>query len=82
MRQGEARRTTAALAELEIWRGELEWRLTETTDQLSAAKATRAEDESVMGRLSGELADAKAKVHLHQTGPAGTSAENSAKVRI
>lgn len=64
--EAEAQRATAALAELEIWRGELERRLTETTDQLSAAKATLAEDERVMGRLRGELADAEAKVDLLQ----------------
>lgn len=50
--------------ELETWRGELERRLTDTTDELSAAKAARAHDEAELSRLGGELAESGAKVDL------------------
>jgi hypothetical protein len=62
----EGKQSAAALEELETWRGELERRLTETIDELSAAKITRAQDEAELLRLGGELAEAEAKVELLQ----------------
>ncbi len=62
----EAKQSAAALEELETWRGELERRLTETIDELSAAKIGRAQDEAELLRLGGELAEAEAKVELLQ----------------
>jgi hypothetical protein len=60
----EAKHSAAALAELETWRGELERRLADTIDELSAAKIGRAQDEAELLRLGGELAEAQAKVEL------------------
>jgi hypothetical protein len=64
----ENERLTSTLAELEVWRGELERRLTETTDQLADARArlTAAELDSLSLRAeaeatreaAGELAEA------------------------
>jgi septal ring factor EnvC (AmiA/AmiB activator) len=62
----EVKQSAAALEELETWRGELERRLTETIDELSAAKISRAQDEAELLRLGGELAEAEAKVELLQ----------------
>ncbi len=62
----EVKQSAAALEELETWRGELERRLTETIDELSAAKIARAQDEAELLRLGGELAEAEAKVELLQ----------------
>jgi hypothetical protein len=62
----QAKRSAAGLEELETWRGELERRLTETIDELSAAKIARTQDEAELLRLGGELAEAEAKVELLQ----------------
>ena len=51
-------RATATLRELQIWRGELERRLAETTSELGAAKAAREADERELVRLRGALAEA------------------------
>jgi hypothetical protein len=64
--EAEATKSAAALEELETWRGELERRLTETTDELTAAKAARTEDQAEVLRLGGELAEAKANAELLQ----------------
>lgn len=64
--ESEAERATAAAQELETWSGELERRLTETTDELSAAKTARVRDEAELRRLGGEFAEAEAKVELLQ----------------
>lgn len=64
--EADAHRAATALAELETWRGELERRLTETTDELSAATAARAQDEAELSRLDAELAESEAKVDLLQ----------------
>ena len=44
-------KATAALHELQIWRGELERRLAETTSELGAARAARETDERELMRL-------------------------------
>jgi hypothetical protein len=64
--EAEAKQSAAALEELETWRAELERRLTETIDELSATKIARTQDESELLRLGGELAEAEAKVELLQ----------------
>jgi chromosome segregation ATPase len=61
-----AEKATAALREIETWSGELERRLTDTTDELSAAKTARTQDEAELRRLGGEFAEADAKVELLQ----------------
>jgi septal ring factor EnvC (AmiA/AmiB activator) len=62
--EAEAEKAAAALQELDVWRGELERRLTETTDELSAVKHARTQEEDELRRLGGELAEAGAKVEL------------------
>jgi chromosome segregation ATPase len=50
-------KTTATLRELQIWRGELERRLAETTSELGAARAAREADERELQRLRATLAE-------------------------
>ena len=44
-------KSTSALREIEIWRGELERRLAEATNQLAETKAAKAADEEELDRL-------------------------------
>jgi chromosome segregation ATPase len=62
--EAEAEKATAAAQELETWSGELERRLTETTDELRAAKTAGARDEAELRRLGGVFAEAEAKIEL------------------
>ncbi len=59
--QGEAacEKASATLSELEIWRGELERRLAETTSQLGVAKAAREADQRELVRLRSALAESE-----------------------
>jgi hypothetical protein len=62
----EAKQSAAAREELDTWRGELERRITETTDQLSAATIARTQGDAELVRLGGELAEAEANIELLQ----------------
>jgi hypothetical protein len=62
--EADAKKSTAALEELDTWRGELERRLTETTDELSSARTTLARDEAALLRMGEELAEERAKVEI------------------
>jgi chromosome segregation ATPase len=64
--EAEAAKATASAQELDTWSGELERRLTDTTDELSAAKAAHERDVAELRRLGGEFAEAEAKVELLQ----------------
>jgi hypothetical protein len=59
----ENERLSSTLAELEIWRGELERRLTETTDQLADARArmSAAELEALSLRAEAEASQQAAR---------------------
>lgn len=50
-------KATSALNELQVWRGELERRLTNTTDQLGAMRAAREADERELTRLREALSE-------------------------
>lgn len=63
----ELEQSAATLNELEIWRGELERRLTATTTELGAARGRLQEDEQQLERLRGQLADAEARAERAQT---------------
>ena len=59
----ENERLSSTLAELEMWRGELERRLTETTDQLADARArlSAAELEALSLRAEAEASQQAAR---------------------
>lgn len=70
----ENERLSSTLAELEIWRGELERRLTETTDQLAEARArlTAAELEALSLRAEAEATRQAARELAEVAGPRPT----------
>jgi hypothetical protein len=57
--EGELRKASAALQELEIWRGELERRLAATTTELGAVKAARDADQRELERLRETMVGAR-----------------------
>jgi hypothetical protein len=67
-------RLSSTLAELEIWRGELERRLTETTDQLADARArlSAAELEALSLRAQAEASEQAAHELAQATGTGPT----------
>ncbi len=70
----ENERLSSTLAELEIWRGELERRLTETTDQLADARArlSAAELEALSLRAQAEASQQAARELGQATGAGPT----------
>jgi DNA repair exonuclease SbcCD ATPase subunit len=76
--EGQQRRATARLEELEIWSSELERRLAETTTQLAEARSAAQHDDSELRRLRGELAEAQARIELGQTGTSSLDGIGSA----
>ena len=66
-------KTTATLQELQIWRGELERRLAETTSELGAARAARDTDERELMRLRATLAEIDRR--SHDASPAANGGE-------
>jgi hypothetical protein len=71
--------SAARLAELELWSGELERRLAETTTALEEARVTAAQDDDDLRRLHGELAETRAELELLQTGGTQPASEVSAR---
>jgi chromosome segregation ATPase len=71
----ENERLSSTLAELEVWRGELERRLTETTDQLADARArlTAAELEALSLRAEAEATRQAARELEEATGAGSPS---------
>jgi chromosome segregation ATPase len=57
-------RSQATLNELEVWRAELERRLTTTTSELGLARSTLADNDRQLRRLRGEQAEAEARAEL------------------
>ena len=57
----------ARLAELEVWSGELERRLTEATTALAEARTAAEHDDADLRRLHGELAETRTELELFQT---------------
>ena len=78
--------TSARLAELETWSAELERRLTETTTELSRARAAAQADEADLRSVRGQLAEAQAQLELNQaqiaslSGGSGSVPEATAEV--
>lgn len=69
-------KATAALNELQIWRGELERRLADTTSQLGAMRAAREADERELARLRDALSEHERRGGREPNGAAITTSDD------
>ena len=69
-------KATAALSELQVWRGELERRLADTTSQLGAMRAAREADERELARLRGALSEHERRGGREPNGAGATASDD------